>query len=157
MFLHLSVILFTGGGLPQCMLGYHPLLRTRHPPVADTPPEQAPPAPGSRHPPVQCMLGDTANKRAVCILLECNLVLGDNFKISLKDEVIERFLKAVADLHVTILDELLRLSPIFFIFMQFPRKFEQIFNRLAPPGSPQFIADQECRLLLERNPEVVES
>ena len=24
MFLHLSVILFTGGGLPQCMLGYHP-------------------------------------------------------------------------------------------------------------------------------------
>ena len=23
-FLHLSVILFTGGGLPQCMLGYHP-------------------------------------------------------------------------------------------------------------------------------------
>ena len=22
-FLHLSVILFTGGGLPQCMLGYH--------------------------------------------------------------------------------------------------------------------------------------
>ena len=25
-------------------------------------------------PPVQCMLGDTVNKRAVCILLECNLV-----------------------------------------------------------------------------------
>ena len=40
-FLHLSVILFTGGGcLPQCMLGY--------------PPEQTPPRsrqpPGSRHP-----------------------------------------------------------------------------------------------------------
>ena len=25
-------------------------------------------------PPAQCMLGDTVNKRAVCILLECNLV-----------------------------------------------------------------------------------
>ena len=36
---------------------------------------QAPPPPGDRHPPpVQCMLGDTVNKRAVCILLECNLV-----------------------------------------------------------------------------------
>ena len=30
--------------------------------------------PGTRHPPVQCMLGDTGNKRAVRILLECNLV-----------------------------------------------------------------------------------
>ena len=35
----LSVILFTGGGLPQCMLGYH------------TPPEQAPPNPGPDPPP----------------------------------------------------------------------------------------------------------
>ena len=44
MFLHLSVILFMGG-LPQCMLGYHPL-----PKQAPQPPrEQAPP--GSRHPP----------------------------------------------------------------------------------------------------------
>ena len=43
-----------GGGLPQCMLGYPP--------------------PGQPPPPTQCMLGDTANKRAVCILLECNLV-----------------------------------------------------------------------------------
>ena len=59
MFLHLSVILFRGGCLPQCMLGY-------------TPPEQTPQ--GSRHPPMQCMLGDTGNKRAVRILLECVLV-----------------------------------------------------------------------------------
>ena len=59
-FLHLSVILFTGRGLPQCMLGYHPL-----------PWEQSP---WSRHPPAQCMLRDTVNKWAVCILLECNLV-----------------------------------------------------------------------------------
>ena len=36
-FLHLFVILFTGGCLPQCMLGYHP-------------PEQTPPPPQSRHP-----------------------------------------------------------------------------------------------------------
>ena len=33
------------------------------------------PPPGSRHPPVQSMLGDTVNTRAVRILLECNLVL----------------------------------------------------------------------------------
>ena len=30
--------------------------------------------PPGRHPPAQCMLGDTGNKRAVRILLECNLV-----------------------------------------------------------------------------------
>ena len=47
-------------GLPQCMLGYHP--------------------PQSRHPPAQCMLGDTVNKRAVCILLECNLVSSEAFR-----------------------------------------------------------------------------
>ena len=68
MFLHVSVILSTGG-LPQCMLGCH-LSGSRHPLP-----------PGSRHPPgagtlpsEQCMLGDTANKRAVGILLECILV-----------------------------------------------------------------------------------
>ena len=33
--------------------------------------------PGSRHPPVQCMLGDSVNKRAVRILLESNLVWQD--------------------------------------------------------------------------------
>ena len=41
--------------------------RSRHPLEADTPRKQTPPPP-------QCMLGDTVNKRAVCILLECNLV-----------------------------------------------------------------------------------
>ena len=56
-FLHLSVILFTGGVLPQCMLGYqHPPRPGRHPPRGDppeqTPPwtRQTPPGPG-RHPP----------------------------------------------------------------------------------------------------------
>ena len=53
-FLHLFVILFTGGGvLPQCMLGYQPP-RTRRPlPLgADPPPDQAPPTPPqTRHPP----------------------------------------------------------------------------------------------------------
>ena len=60
-FLHLSVILFTGGGvLSQCMLGYHPPEQTppgadppwdQTPLGADTPPprEQTHP-PGSRHP-----------------------------------------------------------------------------------------------------------
>ena len=58
-FLHLSVILFTEGCLPQCMLGYH-TPRSRHPPEADTPwsrhPHRADPlrrqkTPWSRHPP----------------------------------------------------------------------------------------------------------
>ena len=30
--------------------------------------------PSKADPPAQCMLGDTVNKRVVCILLECNLV-----------------------------------------------------------------------------------
>ena len=64
MFLQAPVILLTGEGLPQCMLGYHP-------PGADTPLEQTPPGadttPGSRQPP-------RADTRAVRILLECNLV-----------------------------------------------------------------------------------
>ena len=78
MFSQACVILFTGGCLSQCMLGCH------------TPPwEQTPPGTRythqSRHPlgadpldqvqpPMQSMLGDTVNARAVRILLECNLV-----------------------------------------------------------------------------------
>ena len=46
MFLQASVILSMGGGLPQCMLGYH----HHHPPGADTPHQIRPPT-GSRHPP----------------------------------------------------------------------------------------------------------
>ena len=64
MFLHVSVIPFTGGGLPQCMLGYLPSWQGRTP-VKETPPAR-------QTPPAQCMLGDTVNKRAVSILLECN-------------------------------------------------------------------------------------
>ena len=44
-FLHLFVSLFTGGGLPQCMLGYPP---------GPGPPTRPPPGPGpprTRHPP----------------------------------------------------------------------------------------------------------
>ena len=48
------------GGLPQCILGY----QYTPPTGADTPPTSA-----------QCMLGDTGNKRAVRILLECHLVI----------------------------------------------------------------------------------
>ena len=44
MFLQASVILLTGGGVPQCMLGYP------HPPQADTPRSRHPP-PRNRHPP----------------------------------------------------------------------------------------------------------
>ena len=102
-----------GGRLPQCMLGYTPSRsrhhppseqtapgadtplgadipspRSRHPPGADTPPEQTPPgadtSPWSTPPrstpppqadtPPQSMLEDTVNVRAVRILLECSLV-----------------------------------------------------------------------------------
>ena len=79
MFLHLSVILFMGGGgLPQCILGYTytPRTRGRHP-LPDQrqtpPPRPEADTPRSRHPREQCMLGDT-DKRAVRILLECILV-----------------------------------------------------------------------------------
>ena len=56
------------GGLPQCMLGYHPPdqahpLRPGTPPRPGTPLDQAPP-------PAQSMLGDTVNARAVRILQE---------------------------------------------------------------------------------------
>ena len=68
--------MFLQACLPQCMLGYTPSPRSRHPPGAD-PPEQTPPA-ADTHPleqtPPWSMLGDTVNARAVRILLECNLV-----------------------------------------------------------------------------------
>ena len=49
------------------------LLGAETSPRADTPPEQTHPR-QSRPPPAQCMLGDTGNKWAVRILLECILV-----------------------------------------------------------------------------------
>ena len=64
MFLHLSVshsVHREGGCLPQWMLGYTTS------PWADTPRADT-------SPPVQCMLGDTGNKRAVRVPLECILV-----------------------------------------------------------------------------------
>ena len=61
-----SVILLTGG-LPQCMLGYHPPSQEHTPPPRSTHP------PGA-DPPAQSMLGDTVNAWAVRILLECNLL-----------------------------------------------------------------------------------
>ena len=79
----MSRILFTGGSAPL-HAGIHPPLplgpeagtpRTRHPPGADPPDQrQAPPFPPPL-PPEQCMRGDTGNKQAVRILLECNLVV----------------------------------------------------------------------------------
>ena len=101
MFLQSSVILSTGGSLPQWMLGYHDPPSppgadppgTRHP-LDQTPPEQTPPRldthpqsrhppradnpPQSRHPPgphpPRSRLRDTVNERPVRILLECILV-----------------------------------------------------------------------------------
>ena len=71
-FLHLFVILFTGGGLPQCMLGYHP------------------PGPGAHTPPAQSMLGDTVNARAVRILLECYLVFYKLCKLCFIKTIVDR-------------------------------------------------------------------
>ena len=77
------------GGLPQCMLEYHhpwsrhprsrpPQSRPpqNSPPPGADPPEQTPPRVETppETPPVQSILGDTVNARAVRILLECNLV-----------------------------------------------------------------------------------
>ena len=89
-----------GGGLPQCMMGYHhyhPLPRPDSPrpdsPRPDTPQTRHTPPPGTRHPPPtrhppqnrhppdQTSPGtrpppqDTVNERLVRILLECILVL----------------------------------------------------------------------------------
>ena len=52
MFLQVSVILLTGGCLPQCMLRCHtpPPPGSRHPPEADTPPPQKHTPPRSRPP-----------------------------------------------------------------------------------------------------------
>ena len=69
------------GGLPQCILGYSP----PRPEAGNPPPRTRPPGPeagtpgpdthpGTSPPPAQCMLGDNGNKRAVHILLECNLL-----------------------------------------------------------------------------------
>ena len=80
MFFCNRVILFTGwGGLPQCILGYHP------PPRADTPrpgtpPDQAPPPPDQR----RLLL------RTVRILLECILVLTDIYISPLVGPLIPR-------------------------------------------------------------------
>ena len=77
MFLHLSVILFTGGCLPQCMLGYTPHGQTpplgRHPPWADTLHGQTPPR---QTPPSRRLL-----LRTVRIQLECILVIQIEFPV----------------------------------------------------------------------------
>ena len=65
-------------GIPPSLGADTPLEQTfpreQTPPLgADTPLEQTP---LEQTTPAQCMLGDTVNKRAVSILLECNLVSG---------------------------------------------------------------------------------
>ena len=81
-FLHGAVILFTGGGPPQCMLG-SPQKET---PLEDTRKTTLPRKTPGRHPhPEQCMLGDTAKKRAVRILLESILVHQVSFDMSIQN------------------------------------------------------------------------
>ena len=67
-FLHVSVILFTGGSVPLHAGIHPPGTRGRHPPREQTLPLH------EWTPPVQCMLGDTGSKWAVRFLLECRLV-----------------------------------------------------------------------------------
>ena len=106
MFLQASVILSTGGstwsGTPPLDQVHPPRTRctplgpstpplTRYTPQDQVHPQTRPgttPGPGTPHPdqvhppgtpPPQSMLADTVNARAVRILLECNLVLNDNY------------------------------------------------------------------------------
>ena len=64
---------------PGSEAGVPPGTRGRYPPEQTPPPPPrpeagTPPWTRGRYPLLQCMLGDTGNKRAVRILLECNLV-----------------------------------------------------------------------------------
>ena len=76
MFLLVSVILSTGGCLPQCMLGYHPpgadTPRKQTTPQEQTPPQSTHTHTQSRHP--HPPREQTVNERPVRILLECILV-----------------------------------------------------------------------------------
>ena len=85
-FLHVSVILFTGwgGGIPACT-GPDPPLARRPPWQTDPPGRQTPwqgdplagiPRSPGKETPSPPALRDTVNERVVCILLECNLVIG---------------------------------------------------------------------------------
>ena len=71
MFLYLSVShsVHRGGVSASVHAGIHPHEQT--PPWANTPLGVDTPPGSKRPPPAQCMLGNTANKRAVRILLEC--------------------------------------------------------------------------------------
>ena len=70
MFLHLSVILLTRGSRQAPPPGRHPSTLARHPSPGQTTPARHPPG---RHP-LHSVCWDMVNKRAVRILLECNLV-----------------------------------------------------------------------------------
>ena len=82
MFLQLSVSHSVHRGSASVHAGIHtPLGRhpqSRHSQSRHTPPGSRDP-PGSRPPSAQCMLGDTGHKWAVHILLECILVLQNNY------------------------------------------------------------------------------
>ena len=91
MFLHVSVCPQGGSasvhdGIPLDQA--HPLgpgtLQQGDHPGKETPPGKADPH-LARRPLAQCMLGDTVNKRAVCILLECNLVFKGSFYVKRLD------------------------------------------------------------------------
>ena len=66
MFLHMSVILSTGGCLPQCMLGYHPPPPQKQAPL---PQEQTSPRSRGADPPRRLLLW-TVRILLVCILVD---------------------------------------------------------------------------------------
>ena len=78
-----------GGGLPQCMLECTSPPNTRGRTPRDK--RQTPSRPEADPPWNQCILGDTGNKRAVRILLECILVYRDYFW-----EIISEMLTSIA-------------------------------------------------------------
>ena len=67
------------GGLPQCMLGYHPREGSTPPGKEAAPRERAHPPRKEAHPPEGSTPRHTVNKRPVRILLECILVLKVSF------------------------------------------------------------------------------
>ena len=83
---------------------------TRYTPRPGTPSDQVhPPRPGTPHPPEQRKLGDTGNKRAVRILLECILVI---FKLLRK----QKFLSTFPSFNINSTSNLLRTNRFRFQF-----------------------------------------
>ena len=99
MFLLVSVILSTGGVLPQCMLEYH------HPPRRSRTPRIRHP-PGSRYPPPL----HTVNERPVRILLDCMVVHEKKLVVDYFGQKILTYPQLTVQKHLQENNELLNLT-----------------------------------------------